>query len=365
VVVPRPPRAPPVRPRRRDRGRGIPFPLPPLTRFPPLPLSRSFVDTEQDPYSAARGFFYAHVGWMLVKQDKSKSGTRDININDLTTDPLVAFQHKFYLPIAMFMAFVLPTLVCGLGWGDYWGGYFIAGVARLVFVHHSTFFVNSLAHWAGAATYTDGHTARNSIITAFLTLGEGYHNFHHEFPSDYRNGVEWWQYDPTKVFIWCLAKLGLAYDLIETPREEIRKGELQMMQKALEKKKQVAFWGPHPDHLEEMTWAHFQSKAGAAVKKESRKSWVVLREDQREGEAEAPKRWFVLDLSPILDKENYSMAHPGSIALLEGHVGEDITTLFNHHKQAKEGGYYKHSNTAHNIACTLRIARLAGAPPTA
>lgn len=139
---------------------------------------------------------------------------------------------RYYLPIATFMAVVLPTLICGLGWGgytqhypsgwaaaidvllstircgrclhiayrhlspaaysnlfragDYWGGYFIAGVARLVFVHHSTFCVNSLAHWAGSATYTDGHTARNSIITALVTLGEGYHNFHHEFPSDYR-----------------------------------------------------------------------------------------------------------------------------------------------------------------------------------
>lgn len=120
---------------------------------------------------------------------------------DLNADPLIRFQHKWYLPLALFMGFGLPSLICGYFWGDYYGGFFIGGVLRLVGVHHSTFFVNSLAHYAGEATYTDGHTARNSFITALLTLGEGYHNFHHEFPNDYRNGIEWYQFDPTKVFI--------------------------------------------------------------------------------------------------------------------------------------------------------------------
>ena len=114
------------------------------------------------------------------------------------------WQHKWYFPLALLMAVVVPTLVAGLGWGDYSGGYFYAGVARLVFVHHSTFCVNSLAHYQGTATYSDGHTARNSFITALVTIGEGYHNFHHEFPADYRNGVEWYQYDPTKWFIRCV-----------------------------------------------------------------------------------------------------------------------------------------------------------------
>ena len=119
-------------------------------------------------------------------------------------DPWIAWQHKWYLPIALLAGFVFPTVVAGALWGDYTGGYFYAAVARLVFVHHSTFCVNSLAHYAGSATYTDGHTARNSIITALVTMGEGYHNFHHEFPNDYRNGIEWYQYDPTQWFIRCV-----------------------------------------------------------------------------------------------------------------------------------------------------------------
>ena len=151
-----------------------------------------YVDTDRDPYAVVYGFWHAHVGWMLVRQDPEKIG--HVDVDDLEADPLVGKRglfNRFYMPIALLMAFVLPTLVCGLGWGDWHGGYFIAGVARLVFVHHSTFFVNSLAHYAGDALFTDGHTARNSFITALLTLGEGYHNFHHEFPSDYRNGVMW------------------------------------------------------------------------------------------------------------------------------------------------------------------------------
>ena len=151
-----------------------------------------YVDTDRDPYAVVYGFWHAHVGWMLVRQDPEKIG--HVDVDDLEADPLVrrdGLFNRYYPLFALLMGFVLPTVVCGLGWGDWHGGYFIAGVARLVFVHHSTFFVNSLAHYAGDALFTDGHTARNSFITALLTLGEGYHNFHHEFPSDYRNGVMW------------------------------------------------------------------------------------------------------------------------------------------------------------------------------
>lgn len=148
-----------------------------------------YVDTERDPYSAVKGFWYAHVGWMLVKQDADKIGR--VSIKDLNEDPIIRFQHRYYLPLAAVMGVLVPTVVCGLLWGDWKGGYLIAGIARLVFVHHSTFFVNSLAHFAGAADYSDAHTARNSWITALLTLGEGNHNFHHERPDDYRNGIKW------------------------------------------------------------------------------------------------------------------------------------------------------------------------------
>lgn len=111
------------------------------------------------------------MGWMLVKQDPSRIGSA--SIKDLDADPFIRAQHRYYGLFALFFGFLLPTLVCGLGWGDYRGGFYIAGVARLVFVHHSTFFVNSLAHYWGDDAYSDKHTAKNSWITALLTCGEG------------------------------------------------------------------------------------------------------------------------------------------------------------------------------------------------
>jgi stearoyl-CoA desaturase (delta-9 desaturase) len=223
---------------------------------------------------------------------------------------------------------VVPTVIAGWGWGDWWGGYFVAGVARLVFVHHSTFCVNSLAHWVGDATYTDGHTARNSIVTAVVTLGEGYHNFHHEFPNDYRNGVEWWQYDPTKIFIYCASLLGLAYDLRVFPQEVIVKGQLQMKQKALDAKMGKLSWGPNPASLQ------------------------VLSKRQFEEHVAEGKRWVTLD-GFVLDVSLFAKDHPGGEGLLQDKVGQDVSQLF-------KGQAYKHSNAAHNVAHTLRVARIEG-----
>jgi stearoyl-CoA desaturase (delta-9 desaturase) len=252
---------------------------------------------------------------------------------------------------------VLPTLICGLLWGDYWGGYFVVGVARLVFVHHSTFCVNSLAHWAGEAAYTDGHTARNSIITAMVTLGEGYHNFHHEFPSDYRNGVEWWQYDPTKHFIYAAHCLGLAYDLQEFPALEISKGQLQMQQKALDAalplappgsaqaaalarqqkaldaRKESVFWGHNPDSFKALTMAEFERECKVGG-----------------------KQWTVID-GFVVDVAKWMPDHPGGSGLVEATVGKDSTDYFKG-ESGVEGGY-KHSNAARNLVMTLRVARIA------
>lgn len=286
-----------------------------------------YVDTDKDPYAVVKGFWHAHVGWMLVRRDRKRMGRA--TDDDLLADPVVAFQHANYLPLALLMTFVVPTLVAGLGWGDFFGGYFIAGVARLVFVHHSTFCVNSLAHWAGAATYTDGHTARNSIVTALVTLGEGYHNFHHEFPSDYRNGVEWWQYDPTKVFIYALSLVGLAYDLQTFPQNEIVKGRLQMEHKALARAKARVYWGPAPDALPLISRAEFERRV------------------RERGEALVCVDGFACDVADFMPR------HPGGASFIKTMLGADATAAF-------KGEVYKHSNAARNLVETLRVARIEG-----
>jgi stearoyl-CoA desaturase (delta-9 desaturase) len=185
-------------------------------------IHHRFVDKHEDPYAITKGFFYAHFGWLLLKD---KTG-RKINAPDLQKDPWVMIQNNYYLPIAVFMGFIFPALIASL-WGDFWGGLGIAGFLRIFLTQQSTYFVNSLSHTIGGRPYSTEISARDSLLVAFLTHGEGYHNFHHKFQLDYRNGILWWQWDPTKWVIWSCAKVGLASGLKKIPSHEILKARLQ------------------------------------------------------------------------------------------------------------------------------------------
>jgi stearoyl-CoA desaturase (delta-9 desaturase) len=182
-------------------------------------------DPERDPYCARLGFWFSHIGWMLRSYP---SGDPDFSAaRDLERDHLVRYQHRYYLPLALAMNLGLPLL---LGWanGDIFGMLLLAGVLRLVVSHHATFFINSLAHIWGSQPYTDDNTARDNGVVALLTYGEGYHNFHHMFAHDYRNGVRWWQWDPSKWFITAMRWLGLATNLKRIPWFKIQRAMLDM-----------------------------------------------------------------------------------------------------------------------------------------
>jgi stearoyl-CoA desaturase (delta-9 desaturase) len=182
-------------------------------------------DVDLDPYSARRGFWFSHIGWMLREYPSGKENFA--NIPDLKRDPLLAFQHRHYVPLAVLLNFGLPV-VAGLVFGDVWGMLILAGFMRLVWSHHVTFFINSLAHMWGTRPYTEDNTARDNPVLAVVTYGEGYHNFHHLFAHDYRNGVRWWQWDPTKWLIGALSVVGLTRRLKRTPAFQIQKALLAM-----------------------------------------------------------------------------------------------------------------------------------------
>ncbi|MFZ4776635.1 MAG: acyl-CoA desaturase, partial [Terrimicrobiaceae bacterium] len=99
-----------------------------------------------------------------------------------------------------------------------------------------TFCINSLCHWIGDRPYSTDCTARDSVLMAICTFGEGYHNFHHEFQNDYRNGVKPWQFDPTKWAIWTLSKLGLVRGLRTVPEEKILKAQIAEHERLLQKR---------------------------------------------------------------------------------------------------------------------------------
>ncbi len=181
-------------------------------------------DEDHDPYSARRGLWFSHIGWML--KNYPSSALDYSNARDLKEDPIVMFQHRHYLALALAMNFGLPILL-GLWHGDLWGSVLMAGLLRLVISHHVTFFINSLAHYWGRRPYTTANTARDNDLLALVTYGEGYHNYHHLFQWDYRNGIRWWQYDPTKWLIASCSWVGLTRNLKRVPEFVVRRAMLQ------------------------------------------------------------------------------------------------------------------------------------------
>ena len=289
-------------------------------------IHHRYTDTNLDPYSAKKGFFWAHIGWMLVHPKPENKVKADLK--DLNDHAFIRWQHKNYLWFGPFIAFALPTLVAGLGWGDWKGGLVYAGIIRLFAVHHATFCVNSVAHWFGEQTYDDNRTPRDHIITAFLTFGEGYHNFHHEFPNDYRNGIRMFDYDPTKWLIKAFNLLGLTYQLRVFPSNEIEKGKAHMKEKTLKAMKATIVYPPAIDTLPLMTWAELKEQVKAG------KQLTVIDD-------------IVHDISPFITR------HPGGKAFIESSVGCDATVRFR-----GETGVYKHSQAAHHLLSGYRLARL-------
>jgi stearoyl-CoA desaturase (delta-9 desaturase) len=196
----------------------------------------AFVDTDKDPYSIKKGFWYAHFGWMLEKQKPIENKV----VADLVKNPLVHFQHRFYVPL-MFATNILATVVLGLIFHDMWGAFVFGWLLRLFFLHHFTWFINSLAHTWGARTFCQELSAVDNYFIALLTFGEGYHNYHHTFAYDYRNGIRWFHFDPTKWIIWTLSKVGLAYKLKKNQRYFIEERILLDRKKLLLDKLQSSY----------------------------------------------------------------------------------------------------------------------------
>lgn len=181
-----------------------------------------YVDSDNDPYSISKGFWYAHIGWLF---HEDVAGKKDYP-KDLTNDPLIMFQDRYYVWIAIATGFLVPW---GIGFlvGSPMGGLFIGGLARIVFCQHCTFLINSLSHYMGRQTYTLKNSARDNLLMAFLAYGEGWHSFHHRFQSDYRNGFRWYHWDPTKWLIGAMSWVGQASRLKTVPDSLILQARMQ------------------------------------------------------------------------------------------------------------------------------------------
>ena len=200
-----------------------------------------------------------------------------------------------------------------------------------------TWCVNSVAHsdvFYGEQNFDDTISPHDSIITALLTFGEGYHNFHHEFPNDYRNGIKWYHYDPTKWFLRLCDIIGLAWDLKEFSDNEIKRGILDMKQKNLLKEKETIDYGVNIDTLPVWTMEEFKQELGR----------------KRDGDDKSGN--YVIFNGVVHDVPNkFIMEHPGGVGMIKSRIGKDITAVFN-------GDIYNHSNAARNVLSHYRIARI-------
>jgi len=180
-------------------------------------LHHRYTDTDRDPYNIKRGFFYAHVGWILIKAPR-----RDLSylVRDLAQDPMVAHPDRLYNLWSLLAGFVIPLLI-GVCFGVWLYAILFPVSARIFLVLNSVFCINSISHTIGSQTYDPKSSARDHWLGVILTNGDGYHNYHHRFPRDYRHGYRWYHWDPIKWVIWFLSFVGLTSELIRTPAAAI------------------------------------------------------------------------------------------------------------------------------------------------
>ncbi|KAJ5226367.1 hypothetical protein N7468_007592 [Penicillium chermesinum] len=228
--------------------------------------------------------------WMLLKQDPKGRGRTDIF--DLDDDPILMWQHKNYGLVILCFETLFSMVVAGLSWGDWKGG--------LIYVYMRP-------SWP-----LDGrHSPRDHVLTALVMLGEGYHNFHHEFRPDYRN-----------------AKVGLAYNPKHFRANKIGKGSSSAAQKKVDQKRTQLDWGIAIEQLPVMSWDGFLAESHA-------------------GKALVTIAGVVHDLSGFMGER------PGRKTLISSATGKDVAALFN-------GDVYDHSNAAYNLLSSMRDGIIRG-----
>jgi len=173
-----------------------------------------WTDTNADPHNVNRGFFFSHMGWLLLKKHPEiKRRGAMLDLSDLFEDPILRFQRRFYLPLVLAWCFVIPTLVPVYFFGEsVLVSFYCAALFRYCLSLHLTWLINSAAHHFGYRPYDSTISPVENVLTSIGALGEGGHNYHHTFPQDYRTSEYSLQYNWTKGVIDVFAALGWVYD---------------------------------------------------------------------------------------------------------------------------------------------------------
>ncbi|CAG0883742.1 unnamed protein product [Cyprideis torosa] len=186
-------------------------------------VHHKYTETDADPHNAKRGFFFSHVGWLLMRKHPEviRKG-KDIDMSDLMKDPIVMFQRRHYKPLMITLNLLLPSIIPWLCWGENLLVSYVINVSRWIFTVNATWLVNSAAHMWGDRPYDVTLNPAENTGVIILACGEGFHNYHHSFPRDYKTS-EWgdYKFNVTTMFIDAMAKIGQAYDLKTMTQEQI------------------------------------------------------------------------------------------------------------------------------------------------
>lgn len=224
-------------------------------------------DLDKDPYAIGKGFWYAH--WTWVMEAKALPIAR---VADLEKDPDVQWQHRHHFLIGALVSSI--PLWIGLAVSNVLGYALVGVLLRIVVTHHTTFFINSAAHVVGSRPYTEENSARDSWILAPLTYGEGFHNFHHMWQWDYRNGALWYQWDSTKWILNALAWMGLVAAFRRVPVSEMERARLVVEEQRLARR--LAQASPVQARL---AAARLRLDAALASLQERREAWQRKRRE--------------------------------------------------------------------------------------
>ncbi|XP_017873845.1 PREDICTED: acyl-CoA Delta(11) desaturase [Drosophila arizonae] len=189
-------------------------------------VHHKYSETDADPHNANRGFFFSHVGWlMMLKHPEVLRRGRQIDMSDIVSDPVIQFHQKYFYVLKVLLCFVLPTLVPVYCWNDSWYHAFVTQcLFRYVFSLNFTWSVNSAAHLWGSRPYDKRIMPSENIYVSIISMGEGWHNYHHVFPWDYK-AAELGNYKVnfTTMVLDTFHKLGWAYDMKQPSKELVRR----------------------------------------------------------------------------------------------------------------------------------------------
>ncbi|PSN55196.1 Acyl-CoA Delta(11) desaturase [Blattella germanica] len=181
-----------------------------------------FSETDADPHNANRGLFFSHVGWLFQrKHPEVRRRGQEVDMSDISADPVVLFQEKYFMILQPTLAVLVPTVIPVYFWGELWELAFLSTMFRWASILNVVWSVNSFAHIYGYRPYNQKIMPAENFFVSMFALGEGWHNYHHTFPWDYKTSELPYYMNLSTLLIDFFAYIGWAYDLKQSSKSAI------------------------------------------------------------------------------------------------------------------------------------------------